>query len=105
MRSFAKARIAEGHHHYLAIDGPSAGRPMMEVLQALVSDTVPPRFVCKPPNEWRLDEMFREAMNTWPETLGVSVSMDDTEHFLTGRTDLADHSKARSSTSWSRSTA
>ena len=105
MRSFAKERIAEGHHvHYLAIDGPDAARPMMEVLRAFVSETGATEVRVQAPDEWRLDEMFREAMNTWPETLGVSMTMDDTEHF-TGRTDSRTISKARSSTSWSRSTA
>ena len=96
MRSFAKERIAEGHHvHYLAIDGPDAARPMMELLRALVSDTGATEVRVQAPDEWRLDELFREAMDTWPETLGVSVIMDDTEHFLTGRTDLADHFKGK----------
>ena len=96
MRSFAKERIAEGHHvHYLAIDGPDAARSMMEMLRTLVSDTGATEVRVQAPDEWRLDEMFREAMNTWPETLGVSVTMDDTEHFLTGRTDLADHFKGK----------
>ena len=48
--------------------------------------------------------MFREARHVAGDC-GVSVTMDDAGHFLTGRTDLADHFKARSSTSWSRSTA
>ncbi len=92
MRSFAKERIAEGHHlHYLPIDGPDATRPMLEVLRELVSATGATEVRVQAPDEWRLDEMFREAMNSWPETLGVSMTMDDTEHFLTTRTDLADH--------------
>ena len=92
MRSFAEARIAEGHQlHYLPIDGPDAARPMMEVLRGLVSTTGATEVRVQAPDEWRLEEMFREAMNSWPETLGVSMTMDDTEHFLTTRTDLADH--------------
>jgi len=92
MRSFARERIEEGHHlHYLTIDNPDATRPMMDVLRDLVGESGATDVRVQAPDEWRLDVLFREAMNTWPDELGVSFSMDDTEHFLTSRTDLATH--------------
>ena len=92
MRSFAKERIAEGHHlHYLPIHGPDAVRPMMDVLRDVVRETGATEVRVQAPDEWRLDEMFQQASQAWPDELGVSFSTDDTEHFLTGRTDLADH--------------
>ena len=96
MRSFAKERIAEGHHlHYLPIHGPDAVRPMMDVLRDVVRETGATEVRVQAPDEWRLDEMFQQASQAWPDELGVSFSTDDTEHFLTGRTDLADHFKGK----------
>ena len=96
MRSFATERIAEGHNlHYLPIDAPTANRPMMDVLRELVQASGATEVRFQAPDEWRLDELFRSAMNTWPSELGVSVCMDNTEHFLTDRNDLAEHFKGK----------
>ena len=96
MRSFATERIAEGHNiHYLPIDSLEASRPMMDVLCDLVKASGATEMRFQAPDEWRLDELFRNAMETWPSQLGVSVFLDDTEHFLTVRTDLAEHFKGK----------
>lgn len=92
MRSFAKERMASGHRiHYLTIDGPEAARPMLDVLRDVVQATGATEFRFQLPDEWRLDNLFQSAVATWPSELGVSVTSDDTEHFLTTRSDLADH--------------
>ena len=62
MRSFATERIAEGHNiHYLSIDSPEAGRPMMDVLCDLVKASGATEVRFQAPDEWRLDELFRAA--------------------------------------------
>ena len=92
MREFAKSRMEEGHRmHYLPISGAHATRPMMEVLAELVQETGAKEVRFQAPDEWRLDEMVQEAVASWPEAYGVTVAVDDTEHFLTSRSDLATH--------------
>ena len=92
MRSFAKERIADGHRlHYLPIDGPDAALPMLDVLRDIVTRCGASEVRFQLPDEWRLDQLFHGAATSWPGELGVDVQVDDTEHFLTARTDLADH--------------
>ena len=96
MRSFAKERIAEGHRvHYLPIDDPDAARPMLDVLRDIVTVCGASAVRFQLPDEWRLDQLFQEATTSWPTELGVIVHVDDTEHFLTSRTDLADHFRGK----------
>ena len=96
MRSFAAERISEGHNlHYLSIAAPDARRPMLDVMRDLIQASGASEVRLQAPDEWRLDQLFREAVDTWSSELGVSVCMDDTEHFLTGRADLAEHFKGK----------
>ena len=96
MRSFAKERIAEGYRvHYLPIDDPDAARPMLDVLRDIVTVCGASEVRFQLPDEWRLDQLFQEATTSWPTELGVIVHVDDTEHFLTSRTDLADHFRGK----------
>jgi deoxyribodipyrimidine photolyase-related protein len=92
MRSFATKRIATGHRmHYLPIDGTEAARPMMDILRDIVTGCGASEVRFQLPDEWRLDQLIQDAATSWPVELGVDVHVDDTEHFLTSRTDLADH--------------
>ena len=54
---------------------------MMEVLAELVQETGAKEVRFQAPDEWRLDEMVQEAVASWPEAYGVTVAVDDTEHF------------------------
>ena len=87
MRSFAEARRTEGHQViYLELDHPGNLGTLPENVVSLVHEQGFDRFEYQLPDEYRLDVQLREL----GEMLGIEYQAVDSEHFLTGRHELAE---------------
>jgi len=86
MRAFARELAARGHRvRYLRLDDPENAQRIPENLRRLLARERAGRFEYLLPDELRLDaELARFA-----RTLAIPAAAHDTEHFLTGREDLA----------------
>lgn len=88
MRNFANA-IAHKHDVlYLTLDHQGNKQHLTDNLDMVLQHTKVQDFAYQAPDEWRLDEQLARYR---PD--GVSVSMVDTEHFLTARDALGDYFK------------
>ena len=86
MRDFARCLRAGGHRvRYVAIDDESNRQSLTENLAALARHYGAERVEWQSPDEWRVDAQLRE----WAQAQPLSTCEVDTEHFLTGRHDLA----------------
>lgn len=87
MRAFAEARQAEGHRvRYLRLDDPANEQSLAGNLARLIEAEGIGHFEYQYPDEYRLDEQLSEIC----QGLDISWRAVDTEHFLTGRMQLAE---------------
>ena len=86
MRDFAHGLRSRGHRvRYVAIDDERNRQSLTGNLAALAGHYGAERVEWQSPDEWRVDAQLRE----WAEAQSLSTCEVDTEHFLTGRHDLA----------------
>mgnify|MGYP003704107949 CR=1 FL=1 len=86
MRDFARYLQAQGHRvHYLSIDDASNTQSVTGNLAALAQRYEAIRVEWQSADEWRLDAQLR----AWAANQSLTTHEADTEHFMTGRHDLA----------------
>lgn len=86
MRDFARHLQVQGHRvHYLPIDDASNTQSVTDNLAALAQQYEALRVEWQSADEWRLDAQLR----TWAAKQNLTTHEVDTEHFMTGRRDLA----------------
>ncbi|NMV40199.1 cryptochrome/photolyase family protein [Ralstonia insidiosa] len=86
MRDFARHLQAQGHRvHYLSIDDASNTQSVTGNLAALAQRYEAIRVEWQSADEWRLDAQLR----AWAANQSLTTHEADTEHFMTGRHDLA----------------
>ena len=86
MRDFARHLLAQGHRvRYLSIDDADNTHSVTENLAALAQAYGAERVEWQSADEWRLDVQLR----AWAATQKLTTHEADTEHFMTGRRDLA----------------
>lgn len=86
MRDFARYLLAQGHRvHYLSIDDASNTQSVTGNLAALAQRYEAIRVEWQSADEWRLDAQLR----AWAANQSLTTHEADTEHFMTGRHDLA----------------
>ena len=86
MRDFARYLLAQGHRvHYLSIDDASNTQSVTGNLAALAQRYEAIRVEWQSADEWRLDAQLR----AWAANQRLTTHEADTEHFMTGRHDLA----------------
>jgi deoxyribodipyrimidine photolyase-related protein len=86
MRDFARHLQAQGHRvHYLSIDDASNTQSVTDNLAALAQQYGATRVEWQSADEWRLDAQLR----AWALKQNLTTHEADTEHFMTGRRDLA----------------
>lgn len=92
MRAFAQERMAEGHRVcYIGLDDPMNRQDFVPNLKQVVDATGAATVRCQEPDEWRLHQMLAVEAAEQLVSTGVGVEVVGTEHFLTGRDDLAQH--------------
>jgi len=86
MRDFA-LQLREARHrvHYLAIDDPTNLQALPANLDQLIKQCRTSLFEYQAPDEWRLDQQLAEYV----KQLAISGQMVDSEHFFTGRDEVA----------------
>lgn len=86
MREFGRELRAAGHRvRYVRLDNPSNRQSVTGNLEALAAHYQAQRVQWQHPDEWRLDSCLKD----WAAGQPVDCVAVDTEHFLTGRGDLA----------------
>ena len=95
MRAFAEERVADGHRvHVVTLDDPlNTGNFDSEIVR-LRNATGADRLQWQLPDEWRLDQLLADIGRAWRADGGEAMSTDSA-HFLTERTDLAQHFKGK----------
>ena len=92
MRAFAEQLRQAGQNiHYLAMDDTANTHDIPTNLTQLAHKTGATTIEYQAPDEWRLDDQF----SMWATDSGLTVSMVDTEHFLTERSAAAEMFKGR----------
>lgn len=87
MRGLARQLKSAGHRvRYIAIDDPSNRQRLTANLEALIAHYHASAVQYQAPDEWRLDA----ELAAWAATAPVPVTMVDTEHFYTTRTEAAE---------------
>ena len=85
MRSFADSLVAQGHHVIYSKINETAHTTFSEAIQALVSKHAFDRFEYQEPDEYRVDQHFKQLT----VELNIPVAVFSTEHFFTKREDVA----------------
>lgn len=86
MRDFARHLREMGHRvRYVALDDPSNRQSITANLAALIEHYKAQALEWQSPDEWRLDTQLR----TWAAAQLVTTQEVDSEHFLTGRDEVA----------------
>ena len=86
MRRFAERLREEGHRVlYVSLDDPRNTQDIPGNMRWILELTGAERFAYGVPDEHRLDVQLKD----FSEQLGMPVEVADTEHFLTGRDELA----------------
>ena len=92
MRSFAEQLKQDGHAvQYLTLDDPRNEQDIAKNLRRIITETGATHFCYQMPDEFRLDQQLR----AFASELSISVKVSDTEHFLSTRTELADHFRGK----------
>ena len=92
MRAFAAQLQAQGHRvHYLTIDDATNTQDIPRNLEHLAQHYRATHIQYQAPDEYRLDAQ----LHTWAQTSALHIECVDTEHFLTTRSDLAQHFKGK----------
>ncbi|MBU4611756.1 cryptochrome/photolyase family protein [Achromobacter sp. GG226] len=87
MREFGRQLRAAGHRvRYVKLDDPSNRQAITGNLDALAVHYEARQVQWQQPDEWRLDR----ALADWGASHDLACTAVDTEHFLTGRGDLAE---------------
>lgn len=95
MRLFSEELRASGHRvRYISLDDPANDQSIVGNIDRCLVETTAREVAWMLPDEWRVDEHLREAAERW-RSRGLHVEIADTEHFLTGREDLAVHFKGK----------
>ena len=82
MRDFAQTIEAAGHRvHYFKLDDPVNTHSITGNLDYLAERYQADSILYQAPDEWRLDQQLKQYASKHP----LSVTMIDTEHFLTER--------------------
>ncbi|MFP5429702.1 MAG: cryptochrome/photolyase family protein [Gammaproteobacteria bacterium] len=86
MRAFSNALQQAGHRvHYVRITDPDAALDFPALLQKLARYHHATAFAYQWPDEYRLDQQLRSLESC----TGLPVTVHDSEHFFTGRGDVA----------------
>ncbi|WP_010179080.1 cryptochrome/photolyase family protein [Aquimarina agarilytica] len=86
MRNFSEHLQKQGHHViYYSLDHPKNKQSLTDNLAQLIKENQVKHFEYQLPDEYRLDQQLQKFCNS----IKISSSVCDTEHFLTNRTDLA----------------
>jgi deoxyribodipyrimidine photolyase-related protein len=94
MRSFASLLRARGHRvEYIRLEDPANLQSISANVSRLIKEHGFDRFEYMLPDEYRLDLELKNMA----ESLPVKAGSYDTEHFLTGRSELAEYFKGRKS--------
>ena len=92
MRQLAQHLQSQGHRvHYIAIDDPANTHHIPRNLEHLAQHYQAQHIQYQAPDEYRLDAQ----LHTWAQASALHIECVDTEHFLTTRTDLAQHFKGK----------
>jgi deoxyribodipyrimidine photolyase-related protein len=92
MRRFAKNQKAKGHHFfYRTIEDSESCKTLNDQLCDLIKREGIQTFEYQEPDEYRLDKQLKEYANS----LSISVSRVNSEHFLTDRYELEEFQKGR----------
>ena len=95
MRAFADHLQAEGHNViYYTLDDSQNQQSLPDTISKLIQEKSFDHFEYQLPDEWRLDQQLKEFCADLHE-IGVSSQYYDTEHFLSDRTELAEHFKGK----------
>ena len=87
MRSFSEELISKGHQvYYLKLDDPQNKQNIEDNLNEIFLKYAAKSFAYLAPDEYRLDTQLSNFCNT----LSIPFEVEDTEHFMTSRTELAD---------------
>lgn len=87
MRHFAEHLEEAGHEVcYLSLDDAKNRQDFTKNLQWLIKNCQVKKVEYQLPDEYRLDQTFAK----WGDQLDVEVQAYDTEHFLTGRSEMAE---------------
>jgi deoxyribodipyrimidine photolyase-related protein len=86
MRNFNETLIARGDQtHYLTLDDPKNTQNLEDNLKILLQQYSATTFSYLEPDEFRLDKQLKDFCNS----LSISSKVEDTEHFMTSRTELS----------------
>ena len=86
MRNFNETLIAKGHQtHYLTLDDPKNTQNLDDNLKILLQEYSATSFSYLEPDEFRLDNQLKDFC----KSLSISSKVEDTEHFMTSRTELS----------------
>ncbi len=92
MREFVRELREKGHQVlYIKLDDPDNTQSIPKNLSKIIQEQNIARFEYQLPDEYRLDVQMRQFC----ESLPIPWQAVDTEHFLTGRTDVADFFKGK----------
>ncbi len=91
MRAFAEHLRERGHRVvYYTLDDPRNQQNLTDNVAKLIQEEEFAHFEYQLPDEWRLDRQLK-AFSADLYEIGVSSQYYDTEHFLSERTELAEH--------------
>jgi len=94
MREFAREIEAKGHQvKYLKLNDPENRHDFIQNLQHLAKTCNTSRIAYQQPDEYRLDQLFKDLS----EKLPLAIEEHSSEHFLAGRKDAAEFFKAKKS--------
>jgi len=92
MREFARELQKKGHQvYYIKLDDPENMQSIPGNLTKLIQEKKIARFEYQLPDEFRLDQQMQQ----YCESLSIPSKAIDTEHFLTARTNVAEHFKGK----------
>jgi deoxyribodipyrimidine photolyase-related protein len=95
MRAFGESLREHGHRViYYTLDDPQNQQSLPDTVSKLIQQEAFDHFEYQLPDEWRLDQQLKALCADLHE-IGVSSQYYDTEHFLSGRTELAEHFKGK----------
>ena len=90
MRRFAEQMSAQGHQFiYYKLDDPRNRQDLIKNIDELIQTQGFQSFGYLWPDEYRLDKQLKD----WCDQQSIPITVEDTQHFLTSRTDWQEHFK------------
>ena len=90
MRRFADQLTQQGHQiTYYRLDDPLNWQDLIQNIEQLIESGPYEAFGYQQPDEYRLDVQLKE----WCARQSINIEQEDTQHFLTTRTDWSTHFK------------